>query len=136
MSLLSLATVELQLIMHNLDKLPLLYLARCSKFTLSSASSDFTWKFLSPLPISLNKSLLHIPRLIPNSLLRYVDVSLHFDLESNFINDFKDEPLFSSISLLKRLRIVIVSDFIHPYKFTRLIECESMRNLKELRAGR
>src|SRR4051794_13141737 len=45
MSLSSLATVELQLIMHHCDLKSLLSLARCCHFALSCASTRFAFQF-------------------------------------------------------------------------------------------
>lgn len=51
MSFSHLATVELQLCMHFLDVHSFFTIARCSTFTLASASSNFAVRFLPPVPI-------------------------------------------------------------------------------------
>ena len=49
-----LAAVELQLIMHCCDKRTLLALARCCRFALSAASSDFAWRGTSPVAVGFS----------------------------------------------------------------------------------
>jgi hypothetical protein len=84
-----LATVELQLVMHLLDKLSLLRLARCCRFTLSCAASDFAFQKLSPLRVDL--VLDHpvaggVDTLIQGSLLRFSDISLRWTAtQSSFV---------------------------------------------------
>ena len=51
MALDRLASVELQLVMQHCDKITLLALARCCRFTLAAASDSFAWRALSPLPL-------------------------------------------------------------------------------------
>ncbi len=53
MSLIALASVELQLIMHHLSTPELLHLAQCSRFTLATASAPFAWQFATPSPLKI-----------------------------------------------------------------------------------
>jgi hypothetical protein len=48
----SLATLELQLIMQDCDLPSLVAFARCCRFTLSSADSEFAWREMKPFKIS------------------------------------------------------------------------------------
>jgi hypothetical protein len=89
MSLARLATVELQLIMQYCDVGSLLRLARCSSITLSSACSDFPWRFapsiaaLFPSPILL--------QLRSSRLLRHCHVDLTCKVSD--AGRYKVEPL-------------------------------------------
>ena len=65
--------IELQLIMHHADKTTLFALARCSQATIAAASSDFAFRYLSPMPLQPT-SVLHPST--PTGLLRFCDVSL------------------------------------------------------------
>jgi hypothetical protein len=94
MSFSRLAVVEVQLIMHWLDKSSLLTLARCSKSTLRSASNPFAWQihcttslyqfdcactseFLHDESAFLQRTLVQWFQL-STSLLRFLDVELSF----------------------------------------------------------
>jgi hypothetical protein len=75
-----LATVELKLVMHFLDRSSLLRLSRCNRFALSAAGSDFAWKCIPPEslhlpPFHIDFSSEEVARLTLNrihaSLLRY-----------------------------------------------------------------
>ena len=72
-----LATVELQLVMQHCDLSTLLLLARCSRFTLSSASHPFAWRALSPLSFSTTVARLG-GRLRGSRLLAHCDVALRW----------------------------------------------------------
>jgi hypothetical protein len=78
MLLARLATVELQLIMQCCNRNSLLSLARCSHFTLSSASSDFPWKCISPLHLVFHDSDLSLGAHISGSLLRFCTIALRW----------------------------------------------------------
>jgi hypothetical protein len=80
MPLLSLAVVEVQLVMQFCaDRRTLLLLARCCRFLRRCASSDLAWRSLSPLCFRCTAPALGL--LSPDlnrSLLRFADVSLRW----------------------------------------------------------
>jgi hypothetical protein len=78
MSLSLLATVELQLIMQCLDQSSLLLLARCSRFTLHAAASEFAFSRLLPLVVDSADAIQ-----LSTSLLRYRDVELRWRSDSD-----------------------------------------------------
>jgi hypothetical protein len=71
MSFSRLATVEVQLVMQNVDLQSLLKLARCSKFTLACALGEFAWRSLPVLDISFSADGPDHSALLPRSLLRH-----------------------------------------------------------------
>jgi hypothetical protein len=78
MSLSRLANVELQLIMRCCDLKLLLALARCNRFALHCASSDFAFASLSPYSLVVSSAVLRTPSLVSASLLRFCDLALNF----------------------------------------------------------
>lgn len=69
----SLHTIELQLCMHHCDETSLVALARCNQTTLAAASSDFAFRFLSPLELT---PCAQMDPFTPRGLLRFCDVAL------------------------------------------------------------
>jgi hypothetical protein len=76
MSISTLATVELQLIMHQCDRISLVSLARCCRFTLASASADFAWKSISPLRLDFHDEDFTLGSKIHNNLIRFCTIAL------------------------------------------------------------
>jgi hypothetical protein len=63
--------------MQFLDLTSLLRLARCSKFTLSSASSEFSFQGLSPIPFHYSEDRMELAAQIRSSLLRFADIFIN-----------------------------------------------------------
>ena len=70
----TLATVELQLIMQCCDAKTLLSFARCSRATLQAASTDFAWSRQPPFPVRSTQA--ELGARIRGSLLRHCDTAL------------------------------------------------------------
>ena len=69
-----LATVELQLIMQCCDVKSLLALARCSKFTLACADSQFAFKYSNELNVTSHEP--NLAQKLSSPLLRHCPISL------------------------------------------------------------
>ena len=78
-----LAAVELQLIMRCCDQSTLIALARCSRFTLTAASSPFVWQLLLPVDVRCDWPLELSGRPQPErSLLRHEGINVTWRLRS------------------------------------------------------
>jgi len=155
LSFASLATVEVQLVMHNLDLQSLLRFARCCSRLHRAASADFAWRALSPLELaSTTRSTVAgddrpLGTLLSSSLLRHVEVALRWVAPSAPVPQGPDAPgavhhppvteeEFVSIlsvsrvaSLDTRGRVGITADM-----WTRLFRSPSIRGLRTLLGGR
>jgi hypothetical protein len=110
MSLSHLAAVELQLCMHFLDKVSLLYLARCSRFLLHCASTDFAWRFQPMLQLTLSPSLADVGSRLRRSLLRFCDIRLVWmpDVDKEPVSDAEivavaEVPRLRSLNAIRRV---------------------------------
>jgi hypothetical protein len=136
MSLSTLATVELQLIMHCCDISSLLALARCSRFTLAAASDCFAWKCAPPLAVQwimLYQPPTYVIVQIFSSLVRLGRISLtwHLSPQSLAQDDFTqlaDLPLvelaFVRSNLIRARHVKWISEGLQL--------CDRKRMLKAL----
>jgi hypothetical protein len=138
MSPLHLATVELRLIMQCLDKITLLHLARCSKFTLASASSDFTWKFLSPMlqPLTFSRQRFGLAHQISSSLLRHVAVSIRWTNASvdQSVMDDGDVPAeeLDAVREIPRIQVLVIERKLRWEHLMSVLSNPSLRSLTAL----
>jgi hypothetical protein len=102
-----LATVELQVIMQCLDLQSALTLARCSRFTLACASSEFAFKYVT---LNLKASSDDIPRIL-RPPLSYVNLALRWVAadEDQAETPMSQEEL-TLLASLKQLRTLDIAD--------------------------
>jgi hypothetical protein len=123
MSLSALATVELQLIMQSCDCISLLALARCSRFTLASASADFAWLKLSPLPIHVAANTEALLQAVPSSLLRFCNLSLTVvSPRDDKVGEDTDAALFGALRVFE-LRLVWNDKYVSGDGNSQLLRC-------------
>jgi hypothetical protein len=103
MSFSRLATVEMQLVMHCLDRHSLLRLARCNRTTLVAASHDFAFRHLCPLPMALHCTP-DLGNALRQSLLRYCTIELVWTSEQDIGSLHPSDKEIARITDIDRLR--------------------------------
>jgi hypothetical protein len=136
MSLSNLAVVELQLIMHCLDKSSVLQLARCSRFTLSCASTPFAFQTLSPVFFEVHELDANLGLQLGASLLRHCQIQLRWLRPAvNYTQPPLTELELSSIEAIPNLVSLDVSTVnIRLHEFISLLQRAARpRGLRSLR---